>query len=51
MENQTWKHLLQHRTALVGLEIQEPFKNNIEKSLITVVNIYIVRNQHCAIEK
>lgn len=51
MENQMWKHLLQHRIALVGFEIQLPLKKYMEKSLITVGNIYIVRNQNCAIEE
>lgn len=45
MENQMWKHLLQHRIALVGLKIQLPFKR---KYLIVIMKNYIVRNQNCA---
>lgn len=48
MENQLWKHLLQHRIALVGLNIQFAFKG---KHFIIIVKNYTVRNQNYAIKQ
>lgn len=46
MENQLWRHLLQHRIALVGLNIQFAFKG---KHFIIIVKNSTVRNQKYAI--
>ena len=43
-----WKHLLQHRIALVGLKIPLPFKG---KYLIIIAKNYLVRNQNCVIKQ
>lgn len=48
MENQLWKHLLQHRIALVGLNIQFAFKG---KHFIIIVKNYTVRNQNYTIKQ